>query len=91
VQELAAVLNLISAIVQSALTADLGLAKQSACRVPNTAQKEERVKHGEEFLQIFRRQSSGVLDNIEIMDEFTLSFHTPKMKQESKQWMQKKG
>ncbi len=85
-------LGLTFATVQSTFTVDLGLVKKSARWVPkllSTEQKEERVKRSEEFLQLLRRRSLAVLDNIVTMDESAVSFHTPKTKRQSRQWVKK--
>jgi hypothetical protein len=60
IREIAGMLGLTFAIVQSTLTVDLGLVKKSARWVPkllSTEQKEERVRRSEEFLQLLRRRS----------------------------------
>jgi hypothetical protein len=42
-----------------------------------------------DFLALLRRHSLAVLNNIVTIDEFAISFHTPEMKRESKQWVKK--
>jgi hypothetical protein len=38
---------------------------------------------------MFRSHSGALLDSIITMDEFTVSFHMPEARQQSKQWMKK--
>jgi hypothetical protein len=83
IRELAVMLDLTFATVQSTLTVDLGLVKKSARWIPkllSSDQKEERVKCSEDFLQLLRQRSLAVLDNIVTMDESTVSFDTTKTK-----------
>ncbi len=92
VRELASMLDLTFATVQSALTIDLGLVKKSARWVPKlltTAQKDERVQRSEDFLQLLRKHSLAALNNIVTMDESAVSLHTPETKRQSKQWVKK--
>jgi histone-lysine N-methyltransferase SETMAR len=92
VRELASMLDLTFATVKSALTIDLGLVKKSARWVPKlltTVKKDERVQRSEDFLQLLRKHSLAALNNIVTMDESAVSFHTPEMKRQSKQWVKK--
>jgi DNA-binding transcriptional regulator YhcF (GntR family) len=92
VRELASMLDLTFATVQSALTIDLGLVKKSARWVPKlltTVQKDERAQRSEDFLQLPRKHSLAALNNIVTMDESAVSFHTPETKRQSKQWVKK--
>jgi hypothetical protein len=68
---------------------DLGLVKKSAHWVPKlltTAQKKEWTAACD-FLGLLQQHSLPVLDNIVIMGESAVSFHTPEMKRQSKQWV----
>ncbi len=47
------------------------------------------MKRSEDFLQLLRRRSLAVLDNIVTMDECAVSFHTPETKRQSRQWVKK--
>jgi hypothetical protein len=49
--------------------------------------KKERVRMSEAFLAMIRHRSKAMLENIVTMDELAVSFHTPKTKQQSKQWL----
>ncbi len=92
VRELASMLDLTFAMVQSALTIDLGLVKKSTRWVPKLltmVQKDERVQRSEDFLQLLWKHSLAALNNIVTMDESAVSFHTPETKQQSKQWVKK--
>jgi hypothetical protein len=44
------------------------------------------VRTSEEFLRKVHRHSMSMLDNIVIIDESAVSFHTPESKRQSKQW-----
>jgi histone-lysine N-methyltransferase SETMAR len=92
IREIAGMLGLTFATVQSTLTVDLGLVKKSARWVPkllSSDQKEERVRRSEDFLQLLWRRSLAVLDNIVTMDESAVSFQTPETKRQSRQWVKK--
>jgi hypothetical protein len=92
VHELAAMHGLTFGTVQAILTDDLGLVKESARWVPkllSSEQKTERVDCSNPFLDLIRRQSLVVLNNIITMDESAVSFHTPEMKKQSMQWVKK--
>ncbi len=78
--------------VQAILTDNLGLVKKSARWVPkllSSEQKTERVDCSNAFLDLIRRQSLAVLNNIVTMDESAVSFHTPETKKQSMQWVKK--
>ncbi len=88
IRELAGMLGLTFATVQSTLTVDLGLVKKSTrwvLKLLSSDQKEERVKRSEYFLQLLRQRSLAFLDNIVTMDESAVSFHTPETKRQSRQ------
>jgi hypothetical protein len=51
--------------------------------------KKERVRPSEDFLAMARRCSMAILENVVTMDESAISFHTPKTKQQSRQWLPK--
>ncbi len=51
--------------------------------------KKERVWTSEAFLAMIRRCSKAMLGNIVTMEESGVLFHTPKMKQQSEQWLKK--
>jgi hypothetical protein len=65
----------------------LGLVKKSACWVPkllSTEQKEERVRICRELVAAIDRSSMMMLDQIIMMDETMVSYHTPQTKRQSK-------
>jgi hypothetical protein len=49
--------------------------------------KKERVRSSEELLAMVRRNFMEILDDIIIMDESVMSFHTPETQQQSRQWL----
>ena len=92
VKELAELLNVSVFTIHKCLKDDLGLVKKSARWVPkllNNAQKEERVRCSNEFLNKFQRDGQAFLDRVVTMDESAVSYHTPETKQQSKQWLKK--
>jgi uncharacterized protein YnzC (UPF0291/DUF896 family) len=78
--------------IHSALKEDLNLSIKLARWVPKLLtdeMKKERVWTSEAFLAMIRRCSKAMLENIVMMDESAALFHTPKTKQQSKQWLKK--
>jgi hypothetical protein len=51
--------------------------------------KKEKVRTSEAFLAMIRCRSKAILDNIVMMVDSAVSFHTPETKQQSKQWLKK--
>jgi hypothetical protein len=49
----------------------------------------ERVKMSEKFSAMVCHHSMAMLDNIVTMDESAKAFHTPEIKQHSRQWLPK--
>ncbi len=69
-----------------------GLVKKSARWVPkllSPEQKEERVRICTEFVAKVDRSSMAMLDQIIMMDETMVSYHSPQTKRQSKQWIEK--
>jgi histone-lysine N-methyltransferase SETMAR len=52
-------------------------------------QKKKRVRICTEFVAAVRRGSMAMLDNIVMMDETMVSYHTPKAERQLKQWIKK--
>jgi histone-lysine N-methyltransferase SETMAR len=78
--------------MQNILHVELGLVKKSARWVPkllSPEQKEERVRICTEFVAAIDRSSMAMLDQIIMMDETMVSYHTPQTKRQSKQWIEK--
>jgi histone-lysine N-methyltransferase SETMAR len=78
--------------IHHTLTQDLNLSKKSARWVPKLLTEEikkEKVRTSEAFLAMVRHRSKAILENIVMMDESAVSFHTPETKQQSKQWLKK--
>jgi histone-lysine N-methyltransferase SETMAR len=78
--------------IHHALKEDLNLSRKSARWVPKLLtdkMKKERVRTSEAYLAMVRRRSKAILENIVTMDESAVSFHTPKTKVQSKQWLKK--
>ena len=78
--------------IYTILTEELGLVKKSARWVPRLlteAQKLERVRTCSNFIAAVCRHSLSMLDSIVTMDETMISYHTPEMKKQSKQWVLK--
>jgi transposase len=78
--------------VHNILHEEQGLVKKSAQWVPkllSPEQKEERVQICSEFVAAVNRSSMTMLDQIIMMDETMVSYHTPQMKRQSKQWIEK--
>ncbi len=74
------------------LHSQLGLVKKSACWIPKLLpkeQKELRVRTSKEFIKLVQTKGRSVLDRIITMDESSVSMHTFKTKQQSKQWLKK--
>ncbi len=88
VRELVTMLDLTYTTVQSTLTLDLALEKSLPAGYPNCCPLPKK-ECSEDFLQLLRQWSLAVLDKIVTMEESGMSFHTPEMKLESKQWVQK--
>jgi hypothetical protein len=80
-------LDLTFVTVQSVLTVDLGLVEKP--KLLSMAQKDERVQWSEDFIQLLQQHSLAALNNIVTMDESAMSFLTPEMKRQSKQWVKK--
>jgi hypothetical protein len=71
---------------------DLGLEKKSARWVPkllSKEQKQERIRVCSDFIAAVHRRSKAMLDAIVTMDKTRVSYHTPKTKKQSKQWIQR--
>jgi hypothetical protein len=49
----------------------------------------ERVQTSEASSAMICRRSKAMLENIVMLDELVVSFHTPETKQQSKQWLKK--
>jgi hypothetical protein len=74
--------------IHSMLKEDLNLSKKSARWLPKLLteeMKKERVQTSEAFLAMICRYSKAMLENMVMMDESAVSFHTPETKQQSKQ------
>jgi histone-lysine N-methyltransferase SETMAR len=71
---------------------ELGLVKKSARWVPKLLSedhKKERVRICTEFVAAVHRRSMAMMDNIVMMDETMVSYHTPQTKRQSPQWITK--
>jgi hypothetical protein len=55
----------------------------------NADMKKERVRTSEEFLAMARHHLMSMLDINVTMDDSDVLFHTPEIKQQSKQWLVK--
>jgi histone-lysine N-methyltransferase SETMAR len=78
--------------MHNTLHEELGLVKKLARWVPKILsedQKKERVRICTEFVTPVHCHSMAMLDNIMTMDETMVSYHTPQIKRQSKQWIKK--
>jgi hypothetical protein len=79
--------------IHASLHEDLHLSKKSARWVPkllNHEMKNDRVRICEAFLALLHCHSIAMFDQIVTMDESAVSFHMPRTKQQSKQWLEKR-
>jgi hypothetical protein len=70
----------------------LGLEKKLArwlAKLLNDEQKQERVRVCSDFIAAIHRRFKSMLDCIVIMDKTMVSYHTPEIKKQSKQWIPK--
>ncbi len=70
---------------------DLGLQKKPAkwvSQLVTKKQKQEQVQTCQEFLATIQRRSMLILENIVMMDETMVCYHTHETRKQSKQWIQ---
>jgi hypothetical protein len=92
IRRLAEAHGVLTRMIHATLHEDLHLSKKSARKVPkllNQDMKTERVRICEAFMSLLHLHSMAMLDQIITMDGSTVSFHTPQIRQQSKQWLVK--